>query len=194
MFYFVLYIQYVAIVGMRTELPCSPTRAWANVGRHAARPWATATCLSTPALHWFLRVAVDQADDFSVSISQTNYIDKMLDKFVPSHKLNAIKHAMPCNPATFAKLTGAKSDEERARMRELPYMQLIGSLLYLSCMSRPDIAFHMSILCSFMFYNLFATSDIIHTFGSWIPLNNPKHGITLKNRLEHDPISRFKDM
>ena len=114
---------------------------------------ATLLAYTTPQLHAalrFLRVAVDQADDFSVSISQTNYIDKMLDKFVPSHKLNAIKHAMPCNPATFAKLTGAKSDEERARMRELPYMQLIGSLLYLSCMSRPDIAFHMSILCSFM--------------------------------------------
>ena len=46
---FVLYIQYVAIVGMRTELPCSPTRAWANVGRHAARPWATATCLAVGA-------------------------------------------------------------------------------------------------------------------------------------------------
>ena len=46
---FVLYIQYVAIVGMRTELPCSPTRAWANVGRHAARPWAAATCLAVGA-------------------------------------------------------------------------------------------------------------------------------------------------
>ena len=46
---FVLYIQYVAIVGMRTELPCSPTRAWANVGRHAARPWAAGTCLAVGA-------------------------------------------------------------------------------------------------------------------------------------------------
>ena len=46
---FVLYIQYVAIVGMRTELPCSPTRAWANVGGHAARPWAAATCLAVGA-------------------------------------------------------------------------------------------------------------------------------------------------
>ena len=46
---FALYIQYVAIVGMRTELPCSPTRAWANVGGHAARPWAGATCLAVGA-------------------------------------------------------------------------------------------------------------------------------------------------
>ena len=46
---FVLYIQYVAIVGMRTELPCSPTRAWANVGARAARPWAAATCLAVGA-------------------------------------------------------------------------------------------------------------------------------------------------
>ena len=37
----------------------------------------------------------------------------MLDKFIPSHKVNGIKHAMPCNPRTFNTLTGAKSDEER---------------------------------------------------------------------------------
>ena len=39
---------------------------------------------------------------------------------------------------------------KNARMKQLPYLQLMGSLLYLSCMSRPDISFHMSILCSFM--------------------------------------------
>ena len=46
---FVLHIQYVAIVGMRTELPCCPTRVWANVGGHAARTWAAAICLAVGA-------------------------------------------------------------------------------------------------------------------------------------------------
>ena len=72
-------------------------------------------------LDWFLRVAVDQQEDFTVSISQRMYIEKMLDRFIPSHRLNAIKHAMPCNPATFNKLTGARSDEERERMKQLPH-------------------------------------------------------------------------
>jgi len=35
-------------------------------------------------------------------------------------------------------------------MRKLPYLQLVGALLYLSVMSRPDISYHMSVLCSFM--------------------------------------------
>ena len=39
---------------------------------------------------------------------------------------------------------------ERDRMSKLPYLQLIGSLLYLSTMTRPDVAYHMSVLCSFM--------------------------------------------
>ena len=34
-------------------------------------------------------------------------------------------------------------------MKKLPYLQLIGSLLYLT-LTRPDVAYHMSVLCSFM--------------------------------------------
>ena len=56
---------------------------------------------------------------------------------------------MPCNPITFQQITTAKTEAEREKMKKLPYVQLIGSLLYLT-LTRPDVAYHMSVLCSFM--------------------------------------------
>ena len=47
-------------------------------------------------LHFFLGMAVDQHADYSISVNQTKYIEKMLNKFVPSHDMNAIKHSKPC--------------------------------------------------------------------------------------------------
>ena len=44
----------------------------------------------------------------------------------------------------------AEDDAERAKMATKPYMSLVGSLLYLSTMSRPDVAFHRSKLCQHM--------------------------------------------
>ena len=35
-------------------------------------------------------------------------------------------------------------------MATRPYLQLVGSLLYVSTMCRPDISYHMSVLCRFM--------------------------------------------
>ena len=49
-----------------------------------------------------------------------------------------VKHSMPCNPLTFQKLSTAKDDKERDKMRDLNYLQLIGSLLYLTN-TRPDV-------------------------------------------------------
>ena len=101
-------------------------------------------------LSWFLGIAVDQHQDHSVTIHQTKYVEKLLDKFIPSHAKSSRAHTMPCDPESFQRLSVASNDAERERVSKLPYLELVGSLLYLSTMTRPDIAYHMSVLCSFM--------------------------------------------
>ena len=101
-------------------------------------------------LSWFLGMAVDQHSDHAITVHQTKYIEKLLDKFMPSHSSSSRAHSMPCNPETFQRLTKSRSPEERERLSKLPYLELVGSLLYLSTMTRPDIAYHMSVLCSHM--------------------------------------------
>jgi hypothetical protein len=100
-------------------------------------------------LSWFLGMEVDQAPDYTIKINQTQYLEKLVERFVPTNKGSVIKHAMPCNPLTFQTLTTAKDEAERDKAKRLPYLQLIGSLLYLT-LTRPDICYHMSVLCSFM--------------------------------------------
>ena len=101
-------------------------------------------------LSWFLGIAIDQHKDCSITVHQTKYVEKLLDKFVPSHTNSTRTHTMPCDPERFQRLTPASSDAEKERVSKLPYLEIVGSLLYLSTMTRPDIAYHMSILCSFM--------------------------------------------
>ena len=101
-------------------------------------------------LSWFLGVSVEQHQDMTVHLSQTQYVQKLYEKFINTSSSSTIKHSMPCNPLKFPKLTTAKSDSERNKASKLPYLQLIGSLLYLSTMTRPDIAYHMATLCSLM--------------------------------------------
>ena len=101
-------------------------------------------------LSWFLGMAIDQSRDYSVSVGQCKYVEKLLDKFAPTHKTSMREHASPCNPDTFQKLACAQTDVEREKVARLPYRELIGSLLYLSTMTRPDVAYHMSVLCQFM--------------------------------------------
>ena len=96
-------------------------------------------------LNWYLGLEIDQHDDYSVTLKQTKYIEKLLTKFTPDHEHNNVKHSYPCNPSTFIRLGTAQSDEERDRMKSLPYKEIIGSILYLSTMTRPDIAYYICV-------------------------------------------------
>ena len=44
----------------------------------------------------------------------------------------------------------AKDDFERARVKHFNYASIVGALLYIAVMTRPDIAFHTSVLAKFL--------------------------------------------
>ena len=101
-------------------------------------------------LSWFLGVAVEQREDYTITISQNQYVQKLIEKFITTNPKSIIKHTSPCNVNAFKKLAVAKSDIEKDKGSKLPYLQLIGSLVYLATMTRPDISYYISTLCSFM--------------------------------------------
>ena len=103
-------------------------------------------------LSWFLGIAVDQLPDGKVTICQSKYITDTADKFLPNWRSINIRRKSPYigTAADFNKMEGAKTDEERATMEGIPYMQLIGSLLWIAVMSRPDVSYALSVLCMFM--------------------------------------------
>ena len=129
-----VYVDDVIVAHNSPELLSRFTREFTGVGGFNAKYLGK--------LKYFLGVAVDQNKDCSVTVNQTLYIDKILNKFVPSHKRSSREHTMPCDPESFQRLTIAKEgccpEIEREKASKLPYLELIGSLLYLSTMTRPD--------------------------------------------------------
>jgi hypothetical protein len=97
-------------------------------------------------LSWFLGMAIDQHDDYSIHVDHSLSIQKMADKFIPSNK---VTREFPSSDL-FNKLDRAKNDVERAKIQNFGYASIVGALLYVSVMSRPDIAFHTSILAKFL--------------------------------------------
>jgi hypothetical protein len=84
----------------------------------------------------------------TLSLSQTAYIQKLLDRF---HLPNAHPISIPLNPST--PLTDAQSpitNEEKHKMAAIPYKQLVGSLLYITCITHPDMSFAVALLSHFM--------------------------------------------
>ena len=98
-------------------------------------------------LSWFLNMAIDQDASYRITFHQQKYIEDLAKKFLPGGDASTIYRDTPCIPDKFNQIGKSESEHDRAEMAGKPYLQLIGALLYLSTMSRPDVSYHLSVLC-----------------------------------------------
>jgi len=81
--------------------------------------------------------------DKTLFIHQSNYVKRIIDRF----KMGDAKPvSVPADP--HAILYAAKSDEEI--ITNVPYRETVGSLTFLAVVSRPDIAFAVSLVSKYL--------------------------------------------
>jgi hypothetical protein len=73
----------------------------------------------------------------TVTLSQDDYARRVLKRFGMER---SVPSDTPAGCERLSKTMGPQNEEERARMRRYPYRAAVGSLLYLSTATRPDLA------------------------------------------------------
>ncbi|UYV63745.1 K02A2.6-like, partial [Cordylochernes scorpioides] len=99
------------------------------------------------AIRNFLGVQIDYPDEETVILSQSTYVKSILQKF----------NMIECRPVStpldisfpISKEDCPTYEEEKERMKAIPYRELIGSLLYLANCTRPDLMFSVTRLAQF---------------------------------------------
>lgn len=83
-----------------------------------------------------------------LTLCQKQFIIDLLDNFFPDQQLRPV--ITPLDPSTvLTKDMCPKTDEEKELMRNKPYAQLVGTLMYLAIATRPDIAKAVGVLLRF---------------------------------------------
>ena len=98
---------------------------------------------------WLLGIKVTQ--DLSartISLSQTSFINSIISHFALT---DAKPYDMPMTPSvSYSKDDSPASQQDAAKMQKVPYCEAIGSLMYASVATHPDIAFAVSTLSQFL--------------------------------------------
>ena len=92
-------------------------------------------------------------DANTVKLTQSQYVDKMFNKYLVGE--NTKKWTTPIDltkagATKFYAILAAESEQEKNAMSGKDFNGLLGSLLYASTMTRPDIAYLTAFLCQFM--------------------------------------------
>ena len=100
-------------------------------------------------VHWLLGIKVTRDREArTISLSQSAYIKAILARFFLSDTKPSDTPMAP--GANYSKKDSPTSPTEMARMRKVPYREAIGSLMYASIGTRPDITFAVSTLSQFL--------------------------------------------
>lgn len=100
-------------------------------------------------LSWLLSIAFKHdLTNGTVSMSQCAYIDSLLDRFGMACA-NPVQTPMDASALLNSSQCPA-TDDAKAAMAQVPYRELVGSLMYLSTHTRPDIAYTVNTLAQFM--------------------------------------------
>jgi hypothetical protein len=99
-------------------------------------------------LHWILGIEVHcECENKKILLSQHAYLDSMLQRY----GLDELKPVL-LPMETSIKLTSAQSPsttEEIAQMRNIPYHKAVGSLMYTSLGTCPDITYAVQTISQF---------------------------------------------
>jgi hypothetical protein len=100
-------------------------------------------------IHWLLGIKITRDRPArTISLSQTSYIDSIISRFGLS---DAKSYSTPMVPGVIHSRNDCPSDPtEVDRMKKTPYREAIGSLMYASVATRPDITYAVSALSRFL--------------------------------------------
>lgn len=83
----------------------------------------------------------------TIAIDQQNYISKVIEKF-GMKDCNPISTPLDPNQKLSSQMSPS-TDAEKEEMRDVPYQEAIGSLMYAAQLTRPDICFPLCLLSRF---------------------------------------------
>ncbi|UYV72725.1 hypothetical protein LAZ67_10000411, partial [Cordylochernes scorpioides] len=88
-------------------------------------------------------------DRASIFIHQSSYIDKILSKF---NMADCIPASVPMDPSVILTKQDCPTPEQKEKMPKFPFREAVGSLMFASCVSRPDFTYAVSQVSKFLEY------------------------------------------
>ncbi|UYV65267.1 hypothetical protein LAZ67_3003757 [Cordylochernes scorpioides] len=106
--------------------------------------------ITSGSVNFFVGLQIEQSEDrASIFIHQSSYIDKILSKF---NMADCIPASVHMDPSVILTKQDCPTPEQKEKMPKFPFREAVGSLMFASCVSRPDITYAVSQVSKFLEY------------------------------------------